>query len=283
MVDVIKLLEEGHALLNADRDESEKAKAGNLRVGSAGCVTQDGKVYGNCHRKSLARLLGSDEGVDTPTRIMWQAGELNESAWLDVLSKSWQGKIRCETDIPVEFEVGGVKVTGRPDMVLCDAEDTPQFLLELKGVFGISTANSVALKNTPKTENLIQAAAYMMLLGVPGALCYTSRSYVQVGPTKLRPFYKIFYLQWVDGVLEYRGDDQNTFTRTVITEQGIRDYYALVVEMRDKKTLGPRPAEFSATNEKLKYGPCGLCYLAKNCDRNENVYADWESALSINT
>lgn len=282
MIDVLKLLEDGHTILAEERAESEKVKAGQLRVGSAGCVGGDNQIYGNCHRKSLARLLGSDEQKDLSTRIMFQAGETNEISWMEVLTKSWTGKIRCEEEIPVEFSIGETRITGRPDVVLCDGEGNPQYVLELKGVFGISTASSVS-KGVPKSDNLVQAAAYMMLLKVPGALCYTSRSYVQVGATKLKPFYKIFYLQWTDGFLEYRADDQNDFTRTVITEQGIRDYYAMVLEMKATSMLGPRPSELSATGDKLKYGPCGLCYLAKNCDRNENSYTDWVNALVTNT
>jgi len=291
-VDILKLMEEGHNILQARRAEAEKAKAGNMRAGSAGCIGPDNAVYGNCHRKSLARLLGVDKAHDIPTQVMFQGGEQNEVAFMQVIKESWPGKILCDVEIPISFDVPGGKVTGRPDMVLCDADGKPQFVIEHKGVFSTSTATSVWLGNEPKSEHLAQLSTYAAALGVPGAICYTNRSYIPVdnffdkkkypGAKKIAPFYKIFYIQFAaDGFLEYRADNANDFTKTNISFAGIKDYYTLVAEMRDNKVLGPRPSENDVMGNKLKWAPCRYCDFKNACDNHENSFDQWIEAVKL--
>jgi len=263
-MDIRKLLEEGHAALDAGHATREIAKLGNLRIGSAGTVSDGGEIFGECHRKALARMLGDDKKVPFHTKIMFQSGRFNEDAWYEVLSKSWPGKIMREEEIPITWQVPGseVNVLGRPDMILCDEHGTPVHGLELKGVYSANTAKAVHQKGEPQTKHLIQAAAYSLFLNIPYTLCYTSASVIgTVAASKIQPFYRMFYLEWDDsGRLSYSDEFGHGTVQTLITKQGIRDFYSLVVEMREKKKLGPRPAKTEMDGRKQYWDICDAKY-----------------------
>ena len=290
-MDLMRILADGHAALDAAKTASEKEKVGTLRAGSAGAVVGD-KVYGECHRKALARHLGVDGERDLPTKLMFAAGETNEDSWMKVLAAGYAGGIiKRESEIPVTFEVDGVKVTGRPDIVLCDASGTPEFGIELKGIFSVNTARDVGLVGKPKIENLIQAAVYMRELNVPYALAYTSRCYWKLDFNDrrkfpeakygtVRHFYKVFYMRWQGEVLEYRAEDQNDWTATPVTKQSLTDYYKLIVEMKATKQLGPRPATTDFEGGEAKWGgPCTYCDFKKSCDQHETDYDQWLTSI----
>ena len=290
-MDLMRILADGHAALDVAKAKAEKEKIGTLRAGSAGAVIGP-KIFGECHRKALARHLGVEGERDLPTKLMFAAGVTNEDSWVEVLAAGYGvGIIKRESEIPVSFSVDGVTVTGRPDIVLCDPAGVPKFGIELKGVFSVNTARDVLLLGKPKIPNLIQAAVYMRELGVPYALTYTSRCYwkldfserrkfPQVKYGTIRPFYKVFYLRWENGGLEYRAEDQTEWTRTPVTQQSITDYYKLVIEMKSTKQLGPRPAteDFDGAEEKWG-GPCTFCDFKKSCDQYETDYDQWLTSI----
>lgn len=289
-MDLMKVLLDGHAAQDAEHADKEKTKVGTLRAGTAGAVV-DGKIFGNCHRKALARFLGIEEENDLPTKLMFAAGVGNESAWLDVLRRGWAGQIKCEEEIPVSFELDGVKITGRPDIVLLDDDGVPQLGIELKGVFSINTAIDTHLEGHFKSENILQAGIYARQLNVPYSLAYTSRNYwkldfvakrkypsVKFGT--IRPFYKLFYLRWENDILEYRAEDKNEWTPSIITWKSIEDFYKLIIEMRNTKQLGPRPATTDIGGEELRWGGhCTFCAFKDVCDKHEGSYDNWVEAI----
>lgn len=289
-LDIRQLLSKGHAALAADHAKKEEAQKGHPRVGSIGIVADDGEVYGVCHRKAHARQIGIEIPHDFHTDIMFKAGEGNETHWERIL-----GKAGCDLmdgdEVAIKHKIDGVPlaVLGHPDVVLRDPAGNPFMGLELKGIFGYTTAVGVYLENTPKNENLIQSAGYAYMKGLPYALCYTSNSYVQlnfydkkkyIGLKSIPPFYRIFYMQWRDKVLYYRDEFQAEWVKTNITPQAIEDYYRLLEEMKQQRDLGPRVNSNYVNGKEDKWGPngaCGLCELRSACDRydGDKDYDQW--------
>jgi hypothetical protein len=312
-VNIRKLLEQGQAKQDADHAEQELLKAGNLRGGSAGVVGTDGKIYGECHRLALARLLGADKDHDSNRAIMFDAGRQAEESWAAKLIAAGATILR-EDEIPIKWQVPGTDrfVTGRPDIVIGTSEIreigalaetgpgewtadtveefTPNFGLELKGIYSASSAVRVELEGIPDPKHLAQAGFYSMALDVPYAICYTNPSVVEIPywaqkrfpgrGKKLQPFYRIFYLRWNESdQLEYRDEQNDEWVQTVYTKQGIADYYSLIVEMEAKQELGPRPEGGYADGRPMPFEKCNYCPLKAACDKHEDSYADWLAAI----
>ena len=176
-IDLIALHTAGQKALQAEHDLQEQSKIGTLRGGSSGCVTEDGRVVGKCHRVAHLRSLGLQEDTTSADQIMFAAGYANEDIWYAHLSKSWQGIILREEEIPISWLTqNGTVVSGRPDMVLCNADSVPQLGLEFKLISSPFTAYNIAVKNLPNLDHVIQASHYMGELQVPFKLLYTSRT-----------------------------------------------------------------------------------------------------------
>ena len=275
MIDLRAELLAGHAARQTVKDASEATKAGTLRIGNAGILV-DGKVYGTCHRVSLARLLGLQTAPNLASKIMFMAGERNEDSWIDVLTAAgWEADRATVVDAANKF---GRKIMGHPDIIL-RKEGAAVMGLELKGIYGSSTLESV-LKGTPKNENLIQMAAYSWLVGVPFALCYTLPAWTKVGSTQHKPLYKIFYSEWREDVLWYRDEANPAWYKTAITTAGIRAYYDLIDAMMIQKDLGPRPTANYVDGTRHKYGPdaiCNFCAYKSACARYDQTqdYSAW--------
>lgn len=290
-MNIRELLEQGQAAKDRLHAEKEKALLGQFRVGSAGCVSDDGEIYGTCHRIALARLMGHDKPVENSQKILFAAGEANEDTWAGLLGLSHKGALLRHSDCAVKHKFEGVDpfLLGHPDIVLGDEQGTPVLGLELKGIYGYTTAISVYYEDLPKNENLIQAATYSMALGIPYALCYTCPSWVKLqyydtkkyGDKNIKPFYRIYYMKWEEGRMFYRSELKTEWTRTVITESGIEDYYKLLAEMQTTKNLGPRPTSNYVHGQEAKYGPCGLCEFAQACDRYDGNqdFDSWVQSL----
>lgn len=285
MIDIRQLLIAAHESRQKQRQLKEANNGGTYRVGNSGCVTESGDIIGTCHRISHARFVGADSSPSFSNQIMFEAGEKNEDSWIGrLLESGYEGQVLRHDDCLVDMELpDGGRLVGHPDIVLADKDGVPQVVCELKGVYGNTTAVKVLLEGKPKDDNLIQAAAYSMALGIPGVLCYTSNSYIkttfydakQYGVKSIPPFYKIFYLRWDDDRLSYRDEDSANWVSTEVTKQGIVDYYVMLGEMGPAKDLGPRPSGKDVTGKAGKWGPCGICDHRENCDANENNYDKW--------
>lgn len=291
-MNIRQLLEQGHAAIDAEHEEKERLKRGSLRIGSAGCVTDAGEVRGECHRIALARTLGVDKEADGPRKIMFAAGNANEDVWADLLTRSWDGIILREEDIPVTWIVPGstTAVMGRPDLVLADKDGKPVHGLELKGVYSSGTAVGVEVRGEPQEKHLIQAAGYSMFLNIPYTLCYTNPAVVTLnyfeskesGLKKLQPFYRMFDLIWRDDQLYYKDEFSSDEVATPITKKGIQDYYKLLVEMQERKSLGPRPANTAMDGRKMPWDRCDAkyCSFADSCDQHEQNYDAWIASIA---
>ena len=288
-----ELIDKGQAAQNQAHADQEVTKRGNLRGGNAGCVTADGKILGTCHRVSLARLIGLDKPITADRHIMFNAGDAAEDIWAAKLIAGG-ATIRRESEIPVSVEIGGRLVTGRPDIVIGEmvaGAFLPQIGIELKGVYSASTAVKVLLEETPDIKHLAQAAFYAMYLGIPYWLCYTNPSVIETpywaikkhsAPKKIQPFYKMFELKWEGETLHYRDEEQYEFVETVITKQGIRDYYTLISELAEKQSLGPRFEGGTVVGGRSPYNPCEYCDFSKACDKQTN-FVEWKKELKNET
>jgi len=296
-VNVRRLLEQGQAAQDREHDALEVTKRGNLRGGSAGVIGTDSKIYGECHRVALARLLGADKEHDGNRSIMFDAGNASEDSWAAKLKAAGLQFLR-EDEIPIVWPIPGTAriATGRPDIVLgyykdgsAEASDfVPEHGLELKGIYSASSGLRVEVEGVPDPKHLAQAGFYAMALNIPYTLCYTNPSVIDVpywaqkklsAPKKLQPFYRLFELRWTD-VLEYRDEMRDDWVRTVYTKQGIADYFALIVEQEQTKELGPRPEGGYATGEPLPYNKCNYCNFKDACSQYD-ADADYDGWLAL--
>lgn len=309
LLSTASLLEEGTRLLSDKARTEEKTKVGTLRGGSIG-LAEGAEISGTCARQAMLRFMGIDvKGMEeASTRdLMFAAGRTNEDSWLEVLAPAWPGKIFREEEVPIKWTTkSSVDVTGRPDMVLADAEGT-FFIrgLELKLVSSLWTARTV-LKGEPKTGHLIQAAHYMWKLSeqegyeIPFELWYTSRvdwhvmgwaqkhfpkhgelnsEYCEYSTNKdgqseikkVLPFTKGFQLRFLpNGQLQFKDTGGKKWVDTIITKGRIASYYEHVAEMAQSKTLSPRPVNLDYSGQKENWKQCDFCPLIKTCEEYED-------------
>ncbi len=276
-----KLYEEAGRLEGLAHAEREKDKSGILRGGTTGALNSDGEPVGHCHRKALIRYLGHQK--EAGSNSWFDMGIANEHLWLTKLQKSWDGQLRCEEEIPIVWDLDGTPITGRPDIVLLDAEGGQVAGIELKAVGAVNSASKVYFTDSPKVENLFQAAHYSSQLAVPFYLIYTYHakgplpyySQKEYGVKELGPFIKEFKV-------EIRDDGQIIYTResgqvvvTPYTFEGIKEFYRLVIAMAAEKNLYKRFEGRDVSGNKLPYDSCKYCEYQSNCDRFENSYDDW--------
>lgn len=200
-INLTERLRLGRERTQKDRAELEVKKLGILRAGMSGIKSADtGDIAGTCHRKTHLRALGIEiETIDEHKAMMFELGFASEDITTDILEKSLlPGEIMLrEEQIPIEWLTSnGTKVTGRPDIVICQSTtltETPDAIqvtldvmgsgwvkpvlgTELKSVHSMWTARDVLFNGQPKMNNLIQAAHYMWKLKVPYKLVYKAYS-----------------------------------------------------------------------------------------------------------
>lgn len=183
---IYKLFLEGQKKLLAKAKQEESSKLGILRAGNTGMITSEGQIIGPCLGLTYLRFKGVDvKGLEDDgdfsgiqgRELMFEAGRSNEDLWTEVLKQAWSGTILRESEIATSWTTSqGIRVTGRPDVVLCTKEGKPVLGLELKLVSGFWTAYNVLCKGQPKFNHLLQAAHYSWQLKVPFEVWYASRS-----------------------------------------------------------------------------------------------------------
>jgi hypothetical protein len=295
MLNVRKLLEAGYEALAKAHAEKEKKVKGHPRVGSIGCVA-NGEVYGVCHRIAHARQLGLEVPPEQHTEIMWKAGEAVEHTWQRLLEASgFKGTVLSQDEVNHKIEGVPLAVLGHPDLKLLEDESGEQLGIELKGIFGSSTAVQVFFECRPKNENLIQSAAYAYFLGIPYELWYTSSSWISLAPwdkktygvSNIKPFHRGFKLEWRDDVLFYKDETQEEWVETCVSVEGILEYYRLVEEMKTGD-LGPRVNATYINGKPNKWGEqanCGLCEFKASCDQydGDKDYQAWLDSIRLLT
>lgn len=310
-----EIYEIGRGVEQREHAEKEAKALGNLRGGSSGCVTPQGEIYGTCHRKSLARLLGHQTKIEPISYQWFDAGFANEDAWERKFRKAMQDmgagyNVKFEEECPVKWENDyGVAVTGRPDLMVF-RDEKPILGLELKVVCAVNSAVNVYCEEKPKINNLIQAAHYSMIHGCPFSLVYSWRSRARVpgwaerhkeklnltyektftnaktGKSFTRreysidPFVKEFRLGF-DNDRVYYVTESGKRVDTPLTAQGIRDYYNLISRMKDEKTLVQRISSLDLAGNQLPYDTCKYCEFSEACNQFEFDYDAWVDKVKL--
>jgi len=287
-------------------NEKEKANLEHFRAGSSGIISSQGEVMGTCHRIAMLRKMGHNVPFEPTRSIMFAAGRFNEEVVLAALANAGQA---ARPGVQGEFHVDiadNIRVTGTPDVVLLDAEGNISGVLELKNVSSIYTARSVMGKREPKGDHLIQAALYSWMMGFkPATIVYSSSMdwhipfapkfiaedmdgrpgvrYDKDRPMCIEPQFVIYETQWgSNGHLEYRHEDEVTFTTTEVSVDSISSYYVAVADMPASKVLGPRPSQNGVHGQK-GYNKCDpkYCALADVCKKKESNFDLWLDSAKI--
>lgn len=301
-----------HAGLASDREEhlaGEKAKLGNLRAGDSGAMSRQGDVIGGCPRRAYVRTqLGIE--VDPPTvdrTIMFELGKANETIWVDKLKRVWSGTIKQEEEIPISWSTtNGTRVTGRPDVVLCDDKGKPVLGIEHKAACSIWTSRDVSFELNPKTKHMLQAVHYAWQLKVPYRLVYTqyvdyampdfAKKFFPLGdprialndkgqPKAVLPHETIYEIDVAPttGKVRYRPESRDgndtPWATAIFTVEDIVRFYEFVSTMAENKTLGPRPVSLKPDGSKMSYSECNYCPLKDICDKNEHSWEKWNDAV----
>ena len=282
----LTIFQKGNRILSEKKAAEEKQKIHILRGGSAGCLLADYSYIGNCPYSTLARFMGYS-GNASLQQGYFDGGIGNEFIWernvalaLEQTSEFDFSTFRCEEDIPVKFMLDEkYPITGRPDLVLGNEESgvfIPGHGLELKATFGVASGVQRLYGHTPDPKHLCQAGFYMRALDIPWSLVYNV-----YGTGDLNYFDKKEYnkkklpLGMVEFLLEWQGnnlyytDPTGEKIKTVITWEGILDYYRLIVEMFEKHQL-PHVSN------------CSLTAKGDDMPFDLNDYNDFTAMVNIN-
>lgn len=248
--------------------EAERNRKPTLRGGSVGCLLDDGTAMGCSPLKALARYLGYQFAIPNKTFKIFDGGFANEHTW-ESKFKVAGTQFRCEEDYPLTYNIGEYVVTGRPDIVVGDyhPEFIPTYGIELKSVASVGTAKKVFEDFKPKDDNFIQACHYMWKFGIPWVLVYSSTSiqkdyefakwfYDKSGKRVMsihnecgdkRQLFELnkdvapqdieFKIGLDDGTFYYLHPETGERVNTLVTTQGIENYYKLVIEMIETKDI----------------------------------------------
>lgn len=220
----IGISEAGQKNAGKEHDKAESNKLHCLRVGSSGCITPQGEFFGQNPYVVLARFMGYSTPIDMGTRNIFDTGFANEAIWEANISASGLEWGSGE-DHPVVTRIGDYPLTGRGDIILTGLKEG----IELKA---ICSSNTIRIFNTqsPKPDNLIQSAAYSYYLGMPWTLVYTAGfNHYGLKAGKIE-----FPIKIENGTVFFRRPD-GEIVETIITIQGIEDYYKAIIEAFETK------------------------------------------------
>ena len=240
----VALYEEGRKISQDKHKEAEEKAKRTLRVGSSGCLLPDGSVLGTSPWKALARFLGYQIPITDKSFDIFDGGYTNESMW-DRYLRERGTEFTGESNYPLRYEIEGVPVTGRPDLVILNKiTKEPVFGIELKGIMSLKTAQDVLYGDKPKDDNFIQAAHYCHKFNLPWILCYTSNSVFEgnywtkknYGVESVPPFSKEFKIGCEDGKFYYI-TESGIKVPTLVTVEGIEDYYRAILESAKQRDI----------------------------------------------
>lgn len=268
----IELFLAGQEELRRKHAEEAQKKLYTLRGGSAGCLLEDGTTIGACPHEALGRFMGYEaDSIDSQgyfdggiaNELIWERNIAEALKLKDVPYDAW----RCEEDIPVKYNLDGkYNITGRPDLVVGyqnDEEFVPALGMELKGCYAVRSGAKKLLGLEPDGKHICQAAFYMKILNIPWTIPYTINISGELGYFDKKeydrnnlPLGKIeFPLRYADegNTVEYQ-DVHGNWCQTVITWEGILNFYRLVADMYDTKQVGvTRISDLDAFGQPVKF------------------------------
>jgi hypothetical protein len=292
MKPTLNLIAAGIAALQRKHAEGEGAKLGNLRVGGTGALAYGGKVIGTCMRQGYLRQQGIDvKNAGEDREHMFAGGRANEDIWEELFSAAAESipglSWKREEEFPVNSATSnGTRITGRPDFVLFH-KGQPQRILELKLVSSLYTALDVGIALKPKLGHLLQAVHYSIRLGLPVELWYASRSDYHVPEfkkpavparsarveynwkkeaKKILPFLQGYAVNLTaQGQVTYRALPAGKETHTIITKEGILEYFEQQSKMKETDALPPKPSKIGLDGMEAHFSLCDYCVLKPTC------------------
>lgn len=303
--------------LEAEGDTKELAKLGQLRAGSAGVELASGDLIGKCPRVALLRKLGVSEEIDTSSLTMFSGGYANEAEVERLLRTTLAPGEELTAGEDTSFSLpSGLKILGRPDLLIKEG-GRPVEGVELKNVSSLWTARDVNYDLRPKSDHLIQAGLYSLMLAeggvpLPYTLLYSSFAQFHLStapgwlkgkfkpgapdvefkldkrsgreePFKILSFFRAYDLTWEEGHLCYQTKGLDRPVRTEVSLESLDRWYQTVVKQEQLKQLAARPAAKSVDGTS-SYKACDYCSFADVCDKSENNYELWlDGVLALPT
>lgn len=311
-------LERDDKAANLEASEKEKEKLGILRVGNSGVKFSDGNVAGQCPRKAYLRLNGVNIPAPPDRAVMFEFGKINETILIDKLKRTLGSTFNITGDDVNEVEwttSSGRKITGRPDVVIRNAEGKPLLLLEAKLASSLSTVRDCRFGNKPKLAHVCQAAHYGWLLDVPIKLIYIQnvdfatqmwptnvKEYPKPGqpgseqidytekeigkkgekqivqmPKKIKPGRTIYDVEITEtGSVRYRLEgSKKAWTETCVSIDSIVEFYEHIDSIESTGQLGPRPLDIDIAGDFLQWNNCDYCSVKPFCDSFETKPDIW--------
>lgn len=316
-----KAFEVAAELEAAEHDALEQEKRDRYRAGMTGLFRKGklyGKCARTLFLRSKGL---KDSVISRDKINMFAGGLMNEEIVVkDLKLGASEYNILREEEIPTKWETDtrNTLVTGRPDIVLQDP-DTKELVLglELKMVSSVWTARSVA-QGKPKMYHLLQAAHYMWQLGVPFKLVYKSyvnfatplqgykyfpkegepgSEFMEYSTTyryqngekhevpyckTVLPFTKIYDMKFSDeGLLLIKDENAPFYEETVITKEGIKEYFEELDRVLERKQLPARPKNIDYTGKREGWTDCSYCALESICDSSETDLTKWLDEVTL--
>jgi hypothetical protein len=275
-----EVLHAGHKLINEQQDATEAARLGELRAGSAGAITADGKAYyTQCGRLAQARLLGHQQQPTTEMRAMFNGGFALEN-YLEEQFKAAGFEHTKEPKYSKEI-APGLTVYGRPDFEFT-IEGT-RVGLEIKSLASPFSVIKQVKNGFPLMKHLLQAAVYTMIcdrsewLFAVGNVFFANEKGQRVSPG-LR-----FYEFRKAGDSFTISNEAGETTTLPFTVPDIIRYYQQVQDKTKAEELLPRPTE-----QELRistYNRCNYCHMKSACneaDAKQISFKDWMKRVLIN-
>jgi hypothetical protein len=247
---------------------------------------EDGTTIG-CPHEALARFMGYNTNK-VLSQGYFDGGVANEYIWETNIKAAIASDdvpynaFRCEEDIPISIELDGkYTITGRPDLVVGEQKEdgtfVPKMGYELKACQTTKSAAAKLYGLKPDPKHICQAALYSRALGCQWSIPYTvnvggdlgffdkktyGRSNLSLGKVE-------FPIRFNDkDVVEYQ-DLEGNWVETVISWDGILNFYRLVIEMYEQKEVGAtKMASVDAVGEEMPF--------------DFNLYNDFTNMVPVN-
>jgi hypothetical protein len=314
-------LREGRQKQQVDHAEKEKLKLGNLRAGNSGILTVEGQFAGSCPMETHLRQLGiSLEELADNKLIMFQLGILSEEAITsDLMPAIEPGQVLLrEEQIPIEWTTSnGTRVTGRPDLVICNANletgmNLPVLGIEAKSIASIWTTCDILFNAQPKLGHLIQSAHYAWKLGTPDQplpykLLYKQYANQVIPDWKLKqlpavheslrsalewsgnrvkqivPFEVVFDIRIDErGQVHFKLENVDTWTKSIVNVADIERYYEFVSRISETKDLGQKLTTIDVVGRPAAYSQCDkYCPAHMMFGKYQHDYSLWRDQVQL--
>lgn len=288
---------------NREQNKKDLEKTGNLRAGNAAYMLNNGRVNSanQCLRTTWLRWKGYRSSEEHPPNKLWmfKGGTGSEQIIAGLLKGAGLNVIM---DAEYKIDIDGTVLSGRPDILLANADGKPVLGLELKKISSVWTAKEVINNAKPKTDHICQAAIYSYMVGVPYKLVYVqydnyaaftlrgiSEEAVNVDrdgkgkPINLAPHLKVYDIKTSDdGRILYKPESGRYWENTGISMQGILDYYRNVKALDESSKLPARPEHYDVQGEKGNYTACKYCPYAAACSNfkeGADTMGEWTEDL----